>query len=103
MILAVPTFFGTVLVFAFTAFFSSFVPSALPAALSGLGITVCSVTSPYFLKSHVFNLLYHVSGIRLYQEGVFPGPFIFTSIVLTVAFFFLALFSFPAGRHSKKM
>jgi len=94
MALAVPSFFGSLLIFALTAFFSSLAPGALPAALGGLGVTVCSVLTPYFLKSNTLNILYHMAGTQLFQEGIFPVPFVFTSFILAGIFFFLALFFF---------
>lgn len=94
IVLAVPSFFGATLVFALTAFFSSLAPAALPAAISGLGVTLCSVSTPYLLRSNTFNILYHMAGIRLFEEGVFPAPFILACLGLTVVFFLLALFFF---------
>jgi len=94
MTFALPSFFGSVLVFAFTAFFSSFASGALAAAAGGLAVTVCSVLSSYFLKSDILNILMHMAGVRFFQEGVFPIPFIVTSTALTVVFFFLTLLLF---------
>ncbi len=94
---AVPSFAGAVLIFAVTAFFSSFSPGALPAALGGLGATVLSVLTPYFFKSNALNILFHMAGARFFQEGVFPWPFILASFVLTVVFYCLALLVF--SRH----
>lgn len=91
---AVPSFIGSVLIFAITAFFSSFASSALTAALSGIAVAVSSVLSSYFLKSNVLNILFHMAGVQLFEEGIFPIAFVITSTVLTAVFFFLTLLLF---------
>ncbi|MCL6448654.1 MAG: hypothetical protein K6U04_10975 [Armatimonadetes bacterium] len=84
----------SVLIFTATAFFSSFSPGALPAVLGGSGATVCSLLTPYFLKSNTLNILFHMAGARFFQERIFPWAFILTSFVLTAGFYFLALLIF---------
>ncbi len=94
MAYAVPSFFGSVLIFAVTAFFSSFTSGALTAAAGGLAVTVCSVLSSNLIKSNMLNVLMQMAGVGLFQEGVFPVPFVLTSTALAAAFFFLALLLF---------
>lgn len=94
MALVVPPFFGAVLIFALTAFFSSLSPGALPAAAGGLIATTCSVLSHYFLKSNTLNILYHMAGVQLFEEGIFPLPFSLAAVFLTSVFFLLALLFF---------
>lgn len=94
MAFAIPSFIGSVLIFAITAFFSSFASNALTAALGGLTTAICSVLSSYFLKSSVLNILFHMAGVQFFEEGIFPIAFVFTSIVLTAVFFFLTLLLF---------
>jgi ABC-2 type transport system permease protein len=92
--LAAPPFFGAVLIFALTAFFSSLSPGALPAAVGSLITTACSVLSPYFIKSNTLNILYHMAGVRLLEEGIFPVPFALAAALLAAGFFLLALLFF---------
>lgn len=94
MALVVPPFFGAVLIFALTAFFSSLSPGALPAAAGGLIATTCSVLSPYLVKSNALNILYHMAGVRLFEERIFPLPFALAAVFLAAVFFLLALLLF---------
>ncbi|RJQ31597.1 MAG: hypothetical protein C4589_01375 [Peptococcaceae bacterium] len=92
--LAAPPFLGAVLIFALTAFFSSPSPGALPAAVGSLIAAACSVLSPYFVKSNTLNILYHMAGVRLFEEGIFPVPFALAAVFLAAVFFLLALLFF---------